>query len=47
MTKKTEKKSRVRKLLRSTKSRVKARRRKAVVLAEPRSYVTEQHWELW
>jgi hypothetical protein len=46
MTKKTEKKRRVRKLLRSTKSGVNTRRSKPVVLAEPRTYVTEHHWEL-
>jgi hypothetical protein len=46
MTKKTEKKRRIRKLLRSTKSRVDARRTKPVVLPEPRTYVTEPHWEL-
>jgi hypothetical protein len=45
MTKKTEDKMRVRKLPRSKKSRVKARRNKGVVASGPRTY--EQHWELW
>jgi hypothetical protein len=47
MTKKAERKRRVRTLLRSPKSRVRARRSKAAVVSKPRTYVTEQHWELW
>jgi hypothetical protein len=46
MTKKTVRKRSLRKVVTSAKARVKPRRRKAVVLAEPKTYVTEQHWEL-